>query len=190
MNCYEATRRIREEESRYGIRTPIIALTANSAEEGLQDAMEAGMELHLTKPIPKPRITQIICGCDEFDIFSSTIHELSAANSSPHQGLFPFLGCMSLVRQLEIMYDHNPRPWSFPCLQQLLDPRLDDPACRPKPKATSHSRIGPPKKIEDEAKKQMKMSKGDIKMMAPAAPKDDEEHPSAAKGGSFCGPCH
>ncbi|KAI4976636.1 hypothetical protein ZWY2020_050243 [Hordeum vulgare] len=60
MNGYEATRRIREEESRYGIRTPIIALTANSAEEGLQDAMEAGMDLHLTKPIPKPRIAQIV----------------------------------------------------------------------------------------------------------------------------------
>lgn len=61
----------------------------------------------------------------------------------------------------------------------------DDPACRPKPKATSHSRTGPPKKIEAEAKKQMKTSKGDSKMMAPAAPKDDEEHPSAAKGGGL-----
>uniref|UniRef100_A0A8I7B3P9 histidine kinase n=1 Tax=Hordeum vulgare subsp. vulgare TaxID=112509 RepID=A0A8I7B3P9_HORVV len=60
LNCYEATRRIREEESRYSIRTTIIALTANSAEEGLQDAMEAGMDLHLTKRIPKPRIAQIV----------------------------------------------------------------------------------------------------------------------------------
>ncbi|KAI4993471.1 hypothetical protein ZWY2020_007784 [Hordeum vulgare] len=110
------------------------------------------------------------------------------ADSSPHQGLFPLLGCMSLVRQLEIMYDHSPRPWSFPCLQQLLDPSLDDPACHPKPKATSHSRTGPPKKIEAEAKKRMKRSKGDSKMMAPAAPKDEEEHPSAAKGGPSVGP--
>uniref|UniRef100_A0A8I6XUS5 Response regulatory domain-containing protein n=1 Tax=Hordeum vulgare subsp. vulgare TaxID=112509 RepID=A0A8I6XUS5_HORVV len=60
MNGYEATRCIREEESRYGIRTPIIALTANSVEKGLQDAMEAGMDLHLAKPIPKPRIAQIV----------------------------------------------------------------------------------------------------------------------------------
>ncbi|KAM3208172.1 hypothetical protein ACQJBY_063077 [Aegilops geniculata] len=60
MNGYEATRRIREEESRYGIRTPIIALTAHSAEEGLQESMEAGMDLHLTKPIPKPTIAQIV----------------------------------------------------------------------------------------------------------------------------------
>ncbi|XP_044426401.1 probable histidine kinase 2 [Triticum aestivum] len=60
MNGYDATRRIREEESRYGIRTPIIALTAHSAEEGLQESMEAGMDLHLTKPIPKPTIAQIV----------------------------------------------------------------------------------------------------------------------------------
>ncbi|KAM3194805.1 hypothetical protein ACQJBY_071074 [Aegilops geniculata] len=60
MNGYDATRRIREQESRYGIRTPIIALTAHSAEEGLQESMEAGMDLHLTKPIPKPTIAQIV----------------------------------------------------------------------------------------------------------------------------------
>ncbi|KAI4994006.1 hypothetical protein ZWY2020_008319 [Hordeum vulgare] len=60
MNGYEATRRIREEEIRYGIRTPIIALTANFAAEGLQDAMEARMDLHMTKPISKPRFAQIV----------------------------------------------------------------------------------------------------------------------------------
>ena len=60
MNGYEATRRIREEERRYGIRTPIIALTAHSEEEGQQEAIQAGMDLHLTKPIPKPAIAQIV----------------------------------------------------------------------------------------------------------------------------------
>lgn len=64
----------------------------------------------------------------------------------------------------------------------------DDPACCPKPKVTSHSRTRPPKKIEVEATKQINMSKGDSKMMAPTAPKDDEEHPSAAKGGPSVGP--
>ncbi|XP_037407827.1 lysine-specific demethylase JMJ705-like [Triticum dicoccoides] len=64
----------------------------------------------------------------------------------------------------------------------------DGHACRPKPKATSHSRTRPPKKIEVEAKKQMNMSKGDSKMMAPTAAKDDEEHPSATKGGPSVGP--
>ncbi|KAF7099851.1 hypothetical protein CFC21_101436 [Triticum aestivum] len=60
MNGYEATRRIREEETRHGVRTPIIALMANSVEEGLQEAIEDGMDLHLTKPIPKPKIARII----------------------------------------------------------------------------------------------------------------------------------
>ncbi|KAF7107215.1 hypothetical protein CFC21_107877 [Triticum aestivum] len=60
MNGYEATRRIREEESRYGVRTPIIALTANSAKERLREAVEAGMDLHLTKPIPKPKIAGVV----------------------------------------------------------------------------------------------------------------------------------
>ncbi|KAM3208174.1 hypothetical protein ACQJBY_063079 [Aegilops geniculata] len=60
MNGYEATRRIREEESRHNVHTPIIALTANSKEEGLQEAVEAGMDLHLTKPIPKPKIAGVI----------------------------------------------------------------------------------------------------------------------------------
>ncbi|VAI71291.1 unnamed protein product [Triticum turgidum subsp. durum] len=60
MNGYEATRRIREEEIRHGVCTPIIALTVNSAEEGLQEAVEAGMDLHLTKPIPKPKIAGVV----------------------------------------------------------------------------------------------------------------------------------
>ncbi|XBI36047.1 hypothetical protein VPH35_121631 [Triticum aestivum] len=60
MNGYEATRRIREEEIRHGVCTPIIALTANSAEEGLQEAVEAGMDLHLTKQIPKPKIAGVV----------------------------------------------------------------------------------------------------------------------------------
>ena len=60
MNGYEVTRRIREEESRQGVRTPIIALTANSTEEGLREAIEAGMDLHLTKLIPKPMIARVV----------------------------------------------------------------------------------------------------------------------------------
>jgi CheY-like chemotaxis protein len=43
MDGYEATKRIREEESRYGICTPIIALTAHSEEEDLQKTIHVGM---------------------------------------------------------------------------------------------------------------------------------------------------
>ena len=60
MNGYEATKRICEEESRHGVHTPIIVLTAKSVEEGLQEAVEAGMDLHLTKPIPKSKIAGVV----------------------------------------------------------------------------------------------------------------------------------
>ncbi|KAI4988693.1 hypothetical protein ZWY2020_035933, partial [Hordeum vulgare] len=96
----------------------------------------------------------------------------------------------------------SPRPLSFlglhePCQAAgdhvrpqpaPLELPLSAAASGSKPKATSHSRTGPPKKIEAKAKKQMKTRKGDSKMMAPAAPKDDEEHPSAAKGAHSVGP--
>uniref|UniRef100_A0A0E0KZQ6 Probable histidine kinase 2 n=1 Tax=Oryza punctata TaxID=4537 RepID=A0A0E0KZQ6_ORYPU len=62
MDGYEATRRIREQESRYRIRTPIIALTAHSMEEDLQKAIHAGMDLHMTKPIERIRIVEAVHG--------------------------------------------------------------------------------------------------------------------------------
>ncbi|XP_051230405.1 probable histidine kinase 2 [Lolium perenne] len=60
MDGYEATKRIREEESRYRIRTPIIALTAHSEEEELQKTIQAGMDLHLTKPIQKEKVVEAV----------------------------------------------------------------------------------------------------------------------------------
>ncbi|CAN6202299.1 unnamed protein product [Urochloa humidicola] len=61
MDGYEATKLIREEENRYGIHTPIIALTANDMEEDMQKAIHAGMDLHLTKPINGKRIVEAVC---------------------------------------------------------------------------------------------------------------------------------
>ncbi|KAK1650837.1 hypothetical protein QYE76_068642 [Lolium multiflorum] len=60
MDGYEATKRIREEEIRYGIHTPIIALTAHSEEEDLQKTIHAGMDLHLTKPIQKEKVMEAV----------------------------------------------------------------------------------------------------------------------------------
>ncbi|KAF0901928.1 hypothetical protein E2562_011767 [Oryza meyeriana var. granulata] len=62
MDGYEATRRIREEESPYEIRTPIIALTAHSMEEDFHKAIHAGMDLYMTKPIERRRIIEAIHG--------------------------------------------------------------------------------------------------------------------------------
>uniref|UniRef100_A0A0D9WMM0 Probable histidine kinase 2 n=1 Tax=Leersia perrieri TaxID=77586 RepID=A0A0D9WMM0_9ORYZ len=62
MDGYEATRRIREEESHYGIHTPVVALTAHSMEEDLQKAISVGMDLHMTKPIERKRIVEVVHG--------------------------------------------------------------------------------------------------------------------------------
>ncbi|CAL5051435.1 unnamed protein product [Urochloa decumbens] len=60
MDGYEATKLIREEEQRYAIHTPIIALTANDMEEDMQKAIHAGMDLHLTKPINGKKIVEAV----------------------------------------------------------------------------------------------------------------------------------
>ncbi|KAK1650838.1 hypothetical protein QYE76_068643 [Lolium multiflorum] len=60
MDGYEAKKRIREEGSRYGIHTPIIALTTHSEEEDLQKTIHAGMDLHLTKPIQKEKVVEAV----------------------------------------------------------------------------------------------------------------------------------
>ncbi|KAM0926128.1 hypothetical protein ACQ4PT_003937 [Festuca glaucescens] len=64
---------------------------------------------------------------------------------------------------------------------EMTEEEDDDPASRPKSKVTSHSRTRASQKTEVEARKQMKISRGDI-MMDPAAPKDEEEHPYSAEG--------
>ena len=60
MDGYEATKRIREEECRYGIHIPIIALTAHSGDEDLPETIQAGMDLHLTKPIQRKKIVEAV----------------------------------------------------------------------------------------------------------------------------------
>jgi CheY-like chemotaxis protein len=51
MNGYEATRAIRKLEDPVLARIPILAMTANAFEEDKQDAVAAGMNGHLAKPI-------------------------------------------------------------------------------------------------------------------------------------------
>lgn len=51
MNGYEATRRIRALERRDVAKIPIIAMTANAFSEDVAQAMQAGMNYHLAKPI-------------------------------------------------------------------------------------------------------------------------------------------
>ncbi|XP_039155468.1 histidine kinase CKI1-like [Eucalyptus grandis] len=51
MDGYEAARLIREEEKHYGVRTPIIALTAHSSASEVEKIFKAGMDFHMRKPM-------------------------------------------------------------------------------------------------------------------------------------------
>ena len=51
MNGYEATRAIRGLKDKMKSKIPIIALTANAFEEDKKNAIKAGMNGHLAKPI-------------------------------------------------------------------------------------------------------------------------------------------
>ena len=51
MNGYEATRAIRELSHPLALTIPIIAMTANAFAEDIRDALEAGMNAHVAKPV-------------------------------------------------------------------------------------------------------------------------------------------
>ena len=51
MNGYDATRAIRQLEDQQLASIPILAMTANAFEEDKQEALRAGMNGHLAKPI-------------------------------------------------------------------------------------------------------------------------------------------
>ena len=60
MNGFEATKRIREEEKKYNIHIPIIALTAHGAGEEGKEIVEAGMDFHLTKPLKREELLEVM----------------------------------------------------------------------------------------------------------------------------------
>jgi CheY-like chemotaxis protein len=54
MDGLEATRAIRDWERERGLpRTPILALTASALDEDVRRALEAGADMHISKPIRK-----------------------------------------------------------------------------------------------------------------------------------------
>jgi len=56
MDCYEATRRIRNA----GLRIPIIAVTAGAAESNRQSALAAGMDAFVSKPIRRDELARVL----------------------------------------------------------------------------------------------------------------------------------
>ncbi|MDL2206459.1 response regulator [Eubacteriales bacterium OttesenSCG-928-N13] len=60
MNGYDATRRIRQLKREDAASTPIIALTANAYREDVENALEAGMDGHLAKPVDLDALMNIL----------------------------------------------------------------------------------------------------------------------------------
>lgn len=60
MDGYETTRRIRQLSDPAKARIPVIAMTANAFEEDRQNAFEAGMDGHLSKPIDMPVLMAVL----------------------------------------------------------------------------------------------------------------------------------
>lgn len=56
MDGYEATRQIRRLDDRDLANIPIVAMTANAFEEDVQNALDAGMNAHIAKPIDIPKL--------------------------------------------------------------------------------------------------------------------------------------
>jgi PAS domain S-box-containing protein len=76
MDGYEATRKIRELESSpaAGLRTPIIALTANATKRDQKKCLEAGMDAYCSKPI---NIDQLIASINKW-LYASLAGGVSA----------------------------------------------------------------------------------------------------------------
>ena len=60
MNGYEATREIRKMHRKDAKKIPIIAMTANAFTKEKQDAMEAGMNEHIAKPLDIKLLLEVI----------------------------------------------------------------------------------------------------------------------------------
>lgn len=60
MNGYQATSAIRSLDNADYSKLPIIAMTANAFEEDIKDALESGMNYHLSKPIDVPSLIECL----------------------------------------------------------------------------------------------------------------------------------
>lgn len=60
MDGYEATKAIRRLEDKELAATPILAMTANTFKEDVQDALDAGMDGHIGKPVNIPDLMKAI----------------------------------------------------------------------------------------------------------------------------------
>ena len=62
LDGYGATKRIRDMKNKEKAQIPIIAMTANAFEEDKKNALEAGMDGHLAKPIEMAKLVEMLAG--------------------------------------------------------------------------------------------------------------------------------
>ena len=60
LNGYEATKQIRAFDDPDLAGIPILAMTANAFEEDRQEALEAGMNGHVAKPVDVPKLLELL----------------------------------------------------------------------------------------------------------------------------------
>ncbi|MBC8043864.1 MAG: response regulator [Rhizobacter sp.] len=60
MNGYDATRTIRKLEQASGLHTPVVAITARTAEQDLNRCLAAGMDDYMQKPVEPLRLYEIL----------------------------------------------------------------------------------------------------------------------------------
>lgn len=63
MNGYEATKAIRESRHPEALTIPIVAMTANAFVKDVQDALDAGMNAHIAKPINMETLKNTLASC-------------------------------------------------------------------------------------------------------------------------------
>lgn len=56
MDGVEATRKIREEEAKYGVRMPIFAVSGHTDGPEIQQMKEAGVDYNLSKPLGEDKL--------------------------------------------------------------------------------------------------------------------------------------
>ena len=63
LNGYEATKEIRMLPDSIKSKFPIIAMTANAFDEDKKNALDAGMNGHLSKPIEISKLEEVLGDC-------------------------------------------------------------------------------------------------------------------------------